>query len=198
VSRTRLRARADRVNEECDLGELLQGYGYAVVPDRQREQQFSCDLHGMDNKPSARLYGHNNTTYCWVCQEKRDPIAYVMAKENLNFVQAVDQLEQRLGLAPLPWDDEMDAAARPVDPTDALDEIVRDEASYEDERERLRTFLDTLTAERETDARTLLSFWEVFDRIDYGVARQEWGERKGLAALAQLRERLLERLREAC
>ena len=92
MSRTRLRARADRVNQECDLGDLLQGYGYGVVPDRQREQQFSCDLHGMDNKPSARLYGYNNTTYCWVCQKKRDAISYVMEKEHLNFRDAIEQL----------------------------------------------------------------------------------------------------------
>jgi len=197
VSRSRLRARADRVNRECDLGELLQGYGYAVVPDRQREQQFSCDLHGMHNKPSARLYGHNNTTYCWVCQKKRDPISYVMEKENFNFVQAVDDLERRLALAPLPWDDDMDAAVRAPDPGDELDDIARHDATYDMERERVRTFLDALTAEREADAKSLLSFWEVFDRIDYGVARQDWGEGKGLAALQQLRARLMDRLRKA-
>jgi len=197
MSRGRLRARADRVNQECDLGELLQGYGYAVVPDRHREQQFACDLHGVDNKPSARYYGLNNTTYCWVCQKKRDAIAYVMEKENLNFAQAVDQLEQRLGLAALPWDDEAEEAARVANPMDALDEIARHDVSYETERERLRTFLDTLTTERDLDRKTLLSFWEVFDRIDYGIAKQSWAPPKGIAAMVQLRERLMERLREA-
>jgi hypothetical protein len=195
MSRTRLRARADRVNQECNLGEMLQSYGYAVVPDREREQQFSCDLHGMDNKPSARLYGYNNTTYCWVCQKKRDAIAYVMEKENVNFRQAIEQLEQRLGLPSLPWTDEDEE--RPADPRDALDEIANPGASFEDERDRLRKFLSTLTSERDLDAKTLLSFWEVFDRVDYGMARQDWPESKGVAAMAQLRGRLMERLREA-
>lgn len=194
MSRSRLRARADRVNQECDLGELLQGYGYAVVPDRQREQQFSCDLHGLDNKPSARLYGHNNTTYCWVCQKKRDPISYVMEKEHLNFRGAIEQLEQRLGLPTLPWDDE---AERVLDPVDEVAEVSRADVNYETERERMRRFLDTLTAERDLDARTLLAFWEVFDRVDYGVAKQSWGEPKGVEALTQLRGRLMERLKEA-
>lgn len=197
MSRSRLRARADRVNQECDLGELLQGYGYAVVPDRQREQQFSCDLHGMDNKPSARLYGHNNTTYCWVCQKKRDAIAYVMEKEHLNFRDAIEQLEQRLGLPKLPWDDEAQRVPDPVDEVAEVAGAAHSEASYESERERVRRFLDTLTSERDLDARTLLAFWEVFDRVDYGVAKQSWGEAKGVEALTQLRTRLMERLREA-
>ena len=194
MSRTRLRARADRVNETCDLGEMLQSYGYAVVPDRQREQQFSCDLHGLDNKPSARLYGYNNTTYCWVCQKKRDAIAYVMEKEHLNFRGAIEQLERRLGLPTLPWDDEAD---REPDPVDEFEEIGRHDVGYEDERERIRKFLDTLTSERDLDAKTLLAFWEVFDRVDYGVAKQDWGEPKGAEALTQLRTRLMEQLREA-
>jgi len=194
MSRTRLRARADRVNQECDLGDLLQGYGYGVVPDRQREQQFSCDLHGMDNKPSARLYGYNNTTYCWVCQKKRDAISYVMEKEHLNFRDAIEQLERRLGLPALPWDDE---AGREADPVDDFAEITDPDVSYEVERERVRKFLDTLTSERDLDVKSLLAFWEVFDRVDYGVAKQSWGDAKGIEAMTQLRERLMERLRKA-
>ncbi len=195
MSRSRLRARADRVNQECDLGDLLQGYGYAVVPDRQREQQFSCDLHGVDNKPSARLYGANNTTYCWVCQKSRDPIAYVMEKENVNFREAIEALERRLGLPTLPWSDE--DGDDEEDPGDELDRIAHPPASYDAERGRVCKLLETLTKERDLDARTLLSFWEVLDRVDYGVARQNWGEKKGIEAVGQLRARLMERLRTA-
>lgn len=195
MSRSRLRARADRVNQECDLGDLLQSYGYMVVPDRQREQQFSCDLHGVDNKPSARLYGPNNTTYCWVCQKSRDPIAYVMEKEGVNFREAIETLERRLGLPTLPWEDEQHEG-RP-DPARELDRIADPGTSYDGERTRIEKLLLTLTRERDLDARTLLSFWEVFDRVDYGVARQNWGEAKGMEAMVQLRGRLMERLREA-
>ena len=194
MSVTRLRARADRVNRECDLGELLQEYGYAVVPDPEREQQFSCDLHGPDLKPSARLYGANNSTYCWVCQKKRDPIAYVMEKENAKFVEAIEMLERRLGLAPLPWEDEGD---RPRDVADELDEIAAMRVTYADERERTHRLLTAETQERSLNAATLLSFWEAFDRVDYGVARQDWGESRGIVGLKKLRERLFERLREA-
>ena len=196
MSRTRLRARADRVNETCDLGELLQGYGYTVVPDRQREQQFSCDLHGMDNKPSARLYGYNNTTYCWVCQKKRDSIAYVMEKESLNFRDAIERLERSLGLPTLAWDDEADREPNPVSEIEEIEEIAKPDRSYGVERERVHKFLDTLTSDRDLDAKTLLVFWEVFDRVDYGGVKQDWGEPKGVTALIQLRTRLMEQLRE--
>lgn len=192
--RERLRARADRVNQECHLGELLREYGYAVVPDRQREQQFSCDLHGMDNKPSARYYGHNNTTYCWVCNESRDPIAYVIAKEGLNFREAIEFLEKRLGLGSLPWSDENN---RPANASDEIDTISRSSWTYAQEKERLGTLLTRLTEERDLDCKTLLTFWEVYDRVDYGVARQNWGEQKGLAALQRLRERVMECIKAA-
>lgn len=194
MSRERLRARADRVNKECDLGELLHEYGYAVMPDRQREQQFACDLHGVDNKPSARYYGINNTTYCWVCQKSRDAIAYVTEKEGVSFREAIEMLEKRLGLSTLPWSDEED---RPKSVSQEIDEIAATTATYEDEKVRLNKFLGTLTAERDLDSRTLLSFWEVFDRVDYGVARQSWGEPKGAAAMAHLRQKVMERLKEA-
>jgi hypothetical protein len=193
MSFERLRARAERVKTECDLGKLLQDYGYAVVPDRHREQQFACDLHGVDNKPSARLYGHNNTTYCWVCQKTRDPISYVMEKEYKNFREAVEMLEQQLGLPPLPWSDEDN---RPVKVEDEISKILTKKVSFEEEKERLRKFLDTLTAERDLDAKTLLSFWEVFDRVDYGVARENWPEAKGAAAIVGLRERVMQKLKE--
>ena len=194
MSRERLRARADRANNEADLGEMLSEWGYSVVPDRQREQQFSCDLHGPDNKPSARYYGLSNSTYCWVCQQKRDAIAWVMEKELMGFREAVEHLEEREGLAPLPWDDERD---RPVSPEQELDASMVHAGGYEVTRDRLRKFLDTLTAERDLDRQMLLALGQDIDRVEYGVARQQWGEGQGSTALAKLRKRVMETLEEA-
>ena len=194
MSHRRLRARADRIKQEVDLGELLQEWGYAVVPDPHREQQFSCDLHGPDHKPSARYYGATNSTYCWVCQKKRDPIAWVMEKENLSFRQAIEFLETKAALDPLPWDLE----DLPLSPEQEITTISQGEAqTYADKQKRLRKFLKTMTAERDLNAQALLVFWEVFDRISYGVAKQNWGEQKGLAALTKLRGRILEHLKDA-
>jgi hypothetical protein len=194
VSRERLRARADRANQEADLGELLSEWGYSVVPDRVREQQFSCDLHGADHKPSARYYGLSNSTYCWVCQKKRDAIAWVMEKDMVGFREAVEQLEERLGLEPLPWDDERDAPKTPEQ--EFKESTERPSGTYEQHRDRLCKFLETLTTERDLDSRSLLAFWEVFDRVEYGVARQNWGEPKGISAILALRERVMTALKE--
>lgn len=194
MSRQRLRARADRVNQEADLGEMLSEWGYSVVPDRVREQQFSCDLHGPDNKPSARYYGMSNSTYCWVCQKTRDPIAWMMEKEMLGFREAIEELEARLGLESLPWDDDRE---RPVRLEDELQEAASVPAgTYEQSFERFSRFLQTLTDERDLSPKALLGFWEALDRVSYGVARQNWGEAKGQHVLHSLRERVMQALQE--
>lgn len=201
MSFERMRARAERVKVECDLGKMLQDYGYAVVPDRHREQQFSCDLHGPDNKPSARFYGHNNTTYCWVCQKTRDPISYVMEKELMTFREAVEHLEKMMGLPPLPWSDEHQRPITVQDEIDQIDKAAR-EVNYEATKEKIRELLQRETEDRLVsnegglDMRSILGFWEVFDRVDYGVARENWPESKGAAALLALRKRVMEKLKE--
>lgn len=195
MSFERMRARAERVKEQCDLGQLLNEYGYAIVPDRHREQQFKCDLHGVDNSPSARFYGHNNTTYCWACAKTRDPISYVMEKELVNFRGAVEYLEKKLGLAPLPWSDDHQ---RPVTVEDEIKKIEKAHTtvSYEETKGRLYKYLMTLTLDRDLDANALLGFWEVYDRVDYGVARQDWPEPKAAQMMEGLWGRVNKTLKE--
>ena len=41
------------------------------------------------------------------------------------------------------------------------------------------------------------AFWEVFDRVDYGVARENWGTDKGIAAMIRLREHVMDHLKKA-
>jgi hypothetical protein len=190
---TRTRARADRVNQACNLGELLSDYGYAVVPDEHREQQFACTLHGRDGKPSARYYPVSNSTYCWVCQKTRDPIAYVMEHESVEFPEAIRLLEQRIGLDPLPWDDD-DGVERPRTEVEKIEEMALRRTTYAAEKERTQKLLDGMTRDRDLDAPTLLLFWEVFDRVDHGMARESWPESKGITALEHLRQRAFEKL----
>jgi hypothetical protein len=188
---SRLRARADRVKKECDLGGLLQEYGYDVVPDSHREQQFACQLHGADNKPSARFYPQNNSTYCWVCQKTRDPLAYVMEHEHVEFREAVQLLEKRLGLPSLPWEE----AVRPKTVAQEIDDLARGDVPYDREAERVRRLLDGLTRERDLDAEALVRFWEAYDRVEYGMAREGWEEYKAIQVLQALRERIMQKLK---
>lgn len=197
--RDRLKARRDRVLDLCDLGELLQDYGYPVVPDRQRMQQFPCDLHGVDIDPSARYYGPNNSTYCWVCQKKRDAISYVMEKEHVTFPEAITFLETRLGLDPLPWQDDEDQEALQDEGVSYTKNV-----SYEEAHQTLRSFLHDLTRERldrpkeepGLDCATLLGFWEALDRIASEVYEKAWTERQGVEALQKLQTRVMEKLKK--
>jgi len=193
---SRLKRRAERVNEQSDLGALLQEYGYMVVPDPHREQQFACDLHGPDNKPSARFYGTTNSFHCFACAKSRDPIEFIKDKEQVGFKQAIEILEKRLNLPVLPWDDE--DSADPRDETEReIDEIANRVDTYEEDQQRLRRFLDGLTQDRDLDANTLLKFWEAFDRIDFHVREDQWAENKGKVALKSLHEQIIERLKAA-
>lgn len=194
MSVPRLRARADRVNAECKLGELLSDYGYGVVQDTHREQQFACQLHGADNKPSARYYPLTNSTYCWVCQKHRDPIAYVMEHENVDFKDAIRLLEERLGLPALPWEDDQ---VRPRSPVDEINRIADRPVIFDEVHQQMQRFLMSSTEERELDTKTLLLFWEVFDRIEYGVTREKWSDEQGIEGLKLLKQRVLERLKGA-
>jgi len=193
----RLMRRALRVNEKSDLGEILQEYGYMVVPDAHREQQFACDLHGQDNKPSARFYGGTNSFHCFACAKSRDVIEFIRDKEQVSFKRAIEILEQRLNLPPLPWEDE-DNEDDPRDETEReIDAIANKVITYEEDQTRLRQFLDGLTKDRDLDAPALLKFWEVFDRIDYHVREDQWTENKGKVALKSLHEQVIERLKES-
>lgn len=63
---TRLERRVARIHEMVRIDRVLESYGYRVAGNTDREQQFSCDLHGdgMDSKPSARAYPDTNQWYC--------------------------------------------------------------------------------------------------------------------------------------
>lgn len=189
---SRLRARADRANAQCKLGDLLAEYGYGVVQDTHREQQFACQLHGADNKPSARYYPLTNSTYCWVCQKTRDPIAYVMEHEHVDFKDAIRLLEGRLGLPSLPWEDDRLAEPAPRNPVDEINNRV---LGFDERRGYVERLLMSMMQERlqdNTEAKTLLMFWEVFDRIEYGMLRENWTDAQGMEGLALLERRLLE------
>jgi|GEM_PF-1751032 len=192
---TRGQRRAARLRERADIGVLLAEYGYGILPDDTREQQYRCDLHGIDNKPSARYYPRTNSTYCFACGKARDPISLVMDKEGLSFREACDKLEQRFNLPPLPWEEE-DTEEEAPSVVGEIDEIVASGVSFEREAKRMDRFLDNIVHDRSFDMQLTLGFVEVYDRIMYGVRKQEWSEMEGKASLARLHRRLLEKLRE--
>ena len=158
---TRSERRAARIRTEVPIDRVLETYGYAVQSGTEREQQFSCDLHGdgTDSKPSARVYPESNHWWCFACHSSRDAIQTVREKEGLSFLAAVEKLEREYGLPPLPWEDG-DGGGAPVDP---VSEIL--DAPYVDPvRLRVERYIRAVTIERSEPIPRILKLWETFDR----------------------------------
>lgn len=189
---SRSKARADRIREQISITDVLAAYGYAVNPSGgDREQQFSCDLHGdgTDSKPSARVYPDTSQWYCFACATSRDAIQTVREKEGLDFRSACDRLEQRYHLPPLPWEgpDEDDARARSWE--EVLDAPV---ATAADAQRRVSALLKSVTTEKSIPLLEVLRLWEEHDRLSTFL---EKGSEGLLDAFLDLKERVVRHLR---
>ncbi len=163
----RAKRAADRIRNEVPIIGVLSDYGYAVHPDGgDREQQFSCDLHGdgMDTKPSARVYPDSGSFHCFACGRSRDAITLVQEKEGIDFWKAVKALEARYGLPPLPWSAEDEA---PKTVADQVGDALKRDLTYEDTAKRVRRFLATVASERTGSPRQLAGLWEAYDRVTF-------------------------------
>lgn len=196
---SRARQRADRIRSEINIVRVLADYGYNVhIDGGDREQQFPCDLHGdgLDNKPSARVYPESDSWYCWACGRSRDAIQTVREKEGLSFWEAIKLLETRYGLPALPWSDD---EPREVNPEEEVRDTLDYHRTWEDDKKRLHTLLETITEDRDLSMDTLLGLWEAYDRIRFMVDAKHavWEEKQGKVALEKLRQRIMQRLAEA-
>ncbi len=158
---------ADRIRAEVPIVDVLYEYGYRVHPDGEdREQQFSCDLHGdgADTKPSARVYPDSASFHCFACGRTRDAITLVREKEGVDFWAAVKALESKYGLAPLPW-------AAPEEPRKdkaihkVQEALAHDTQTTEQVLQRVSRIIDTCCRERSVPAEQCAAFWEAHDKI---------------------------------
>lgn len=150
------RRRAKRIQTDVPLADVLRRYHY-VIDESHREQQFRCDLHGKDNKPSARFYPASNSTYCWVCHRARNPIDYVKEKENVGFGRAMEFLESWFRLPPLPWEDGDDGQR----------EIPVFEIKDRTPLEALESCLMISTRNHLLTMNQALKLWDVFDVLSH-------------------------------
>jgi len=189
-------ARAKRIQESVNILDLLDGYGYEDIDaTMDREQQYRCDLHGQDNKPSARVYPQSNSTYCFACGKARDVVGFVMDKEGLAFRDACRVLEERYGLPA--WKEEaskqetIESAASKAQ--NEIESLSRSKRTFDQESRRLEHLLTNITTDREIPMNDVLALWEGYDRIVHGVKREDWQEEQAKEALGKLRERVLGR-----
>jgi hypothetical protein len=192
------RARADRIRESIPIVQVLEDYGYRVRGDGgEREQQFSCNLHGTgwDTKPSARVYPESNSWYCFACDVSRDAIGTVQANEGLEFWGAIKWLEGKYKLPPMKWEGPTE-----VSTLDSVAASLRYDKTFDDDRERLTARLNRLTTDRDLTLPVLLSFWEAHDKVVFQVKGPKgrggpWSEKQGRVVIAKLQERLLKAMR---
>jgi len=199
---TRAKAAADRIREKIPILRVLVALGYDVRADGgDREQQFSCDLHGsgLDGKPSARVYPDSNSWYCFGCGLTRDPIETLRAKEDLGFWEAVKVLEQSYGLEPLPIDYGTDERG-----TTAIGEMrhsLKQQVTFEEDEKRTLRLVENLTTDRDLPLDRILAFWEAFDKVAYYVHGPRgdggiWTKARGQVMMVALRGRILEHIKE--
>jgi hypothetical protein len=163
---------------------VLADYGYRVSPHGEdREQQFSCDLHGdgSDSKPSARVYPSSNSWYCFACGRPRDAIQTCREKEGQDFWAAIKTLEARYHLPQLP----------PNAPSLAEEVQARLNTDFtlDETKERANRFLQIMTDEREKSLKVVLAFWEAFDKVLYEHDEGHITELQCKVALVSLIER---------
>ena len=86
--------------ENIDMSSVMIDYGVDFVydPSLSDETQYRCPFHGRDVKPSSRFYRSTKSSYCWVCKKKWDVISFIMDKENLSFIKAMNYLINRYGI----------------------------------------------------------------------------------------------------
>lgn len=190
------RKRVERIKQAIPIAEVLRDLGYPVRVDAgQREQQFPCNLHGdgKDGKPSARIYPDSNSWYCFACSKTRDAIATVREREGLGFMEAVKFLEQKYGLPPLPWEDDLPQQTGPSARSE-IDQSINPAKTFEEVRRSAVSLLDMLTVDRSLPMDNILLFWEGLDRLTFKVESKEIPEHKGIAVCTQLWDRILQLL----
>jgi hypothetical protein len=90
----------DLILETVDFGKVMMEYKvqFGFNPLVSDEVQFRCPFHGDDSKPSSRYYRSTQSTYCWVCKERLNVISFIMKKQSLNFIGALNHIVNRYGI----------------------------------------------------------------------------------------------------
>ena len=181
----------NKLREEVSILDLLIHYGYRVHPGGgDREQQFSCDLHGdgRDGRPSARVYPASGSFYCFACSKSRDVIELVRAKEDLGFWQAVRFLERMFSLTPL--ENRFEPPAGSLIPQETSRELDQS-MSFSRMRQRVENYLLSLTVDRSVSKDKILRLWETLDHLVFQVEGRHGkpgalSESRGVKELEQL------------
>jgi hypothetical protein len=181
---SRAKQRADRIRAEISMADVLQGLGYRIRTDAgDREQSFSCDLHGdgRDSRPSAIYYPSSNSAHCFACGRTRDAITWIKEKEGRSFWEVVKLLESRYNLPTLPWVDDAPRA-----PSDKAQDILEDALGGDhDPSPRINQILRAACVERESDPVVVAKLYEAYDMMQFRIEKSGYSPsiREGLGKI---------------
>lgn len=190
--------RAERIKEIVPISKVLTHFGYMVDDsDPEREQVFSCDLHGdgIDSATSAKMYSQSssNAFYCWGCGRVRDSIALVREKQNLSFADSITFLEKLFGLPNLPWED-ADKPEKPKTESTLLEGVLDLQEPVSNTLSRVSRFLHGVYQENSLPASRCSAYWETHDKLLYMLEKNLVPEDKIKQASAVLLETLKKEL----
>lgn len=189
-----VRQRVELIHEQVTVYDVLRLIGVDLTQSgSDEEEQFSCPFHGIDRRPSARVYpeegGSKSHAWCYVCQERWDAISVwqrAYGSTEGGFTRALLGIEKAFDLT------------APKMPTEA---VYRAEVVDEDQEEfehRLEACEDYLRAARGVyrqlnDMVGYLSASQVLDKLRFRVAKGRTSPKRAVVVLRQLRNKIVEK-----
>jgi len=196
-----MRLRVEQLHRNVSAFMVLQRRGITLISTSNREEQFSCPFHGVDRKPSARIYPESarspSHAWCFVCQERWDAIS-LWRKFNgdtseVPFSRTLAEMEQAFGLPKLEMPKELWGKSVKFDDSERLLQEFDD--LYDACENRLR--LAQRAYKQLDDMTGYLSASSVLDKIRHRVDQLKTDPEKGQVVLRQLLEKIAEKV-QAC
>jgi hypothetical protein len=188
-----IRQRVENVHQHVTAHDVLRQGGVELdQATSDDEEQFRCPFHGIDHKPSARVYPEDHRSkshaWCFVCQEPWDAISlwkkfHGFADEEHSFTRTLTGIEQEYGLTapPMPTG----VSSEPSEGDRALEQF---DDAYEGCEGYLRR---ARPAYRQLDDMVgYLSAGQALDKLRYQVDKRLMTPKRGQEILRQLLDRI--------
>lgn len=190
--------RAQQILRMVSAYDVLRANGVELSGSEAKEEQFRCPFHGVDNKPSARIYPESATgpshAWCFVCQEKRWDAIGLWRKFNggdeTPFGRVLAQMEKAYNLPPIEMPRELGGAGV-VDNS----EMEAFETLFTACENRLKRAKDSYR--QLSDMVGYLSASSILDKLRHRVDQKQITPQRASTTLNQLLERIGEKVR-AC
>lgn len=193
-----MRLRVEQVHRNVSSFDVLARRGINLNSTSGREEQFSCPFHGVDRRPSARIYPESargpSHAWCFVCQERWDAIS-LWRKFNgdspeIPFSRTLTEIENAFGLPKLEVPTELRAGAEDFGESKSFKSFVNLTEVCEG---RLR--LAKPAYRKLNDMVGYLSASSILDKVRFRVEQRIIAPEKGEEVLRQLLARIGDKVR---